>query len=171
MKPKLSNLNAAIAYQLEAMYLVEKKLMKGLPISMSKIKSAQLKEEVKKYLNSAADKRTKLKRVFGYLLSGPYKRKNLVFGEMIRQLKVVTKMSATPYIRDVMLIVFLQEVCHYKIAVYQSSLVIAEQMELAMVPDLLAEILKWEMDTSQTLSKLALSSVNHKAKDRSIPAM
>ena len=59
---KLTSLNEVLAFQLEGMYDAEKKLQHAIPLCLENIRLGTLKEEIKKYGELAAEKRTKLKR-------------------------------------------------------------------------------------------------------------
>lgn len=171
MKSSLKHLNEALAFHLEAMYDAEKKLQRGLAGAIALTKHAGLKAELKKYQSSSTDKRTKLKRVFSYLLAGPFKRKNPVIDAMLATVKAVSKVGGTPQLRDVMILTSVNELVQYKIAAYRTGLILADQLDLGTARDLLDEILQWEKESGNALGRIAITSIHPKAKDVTLPAL
>jgi ferritin-like metal-binding protein YciE len=163
MKPVLNNLNEALSYQLEGMYDAEKKLQKALPDCFNAATSQTLKNEIKKYFESTQDKRLKLKRIFSYLLVQPFNRKNNVIDKMLEDCQAISRQTNAKALRDAMLIGHLQEINHYKISSYGTAKAFASLMELQHVADLLGEVIAWEKETDQILTKIAMKEVNEKA--------
>jgi ferritin-like metal-binding protein YciE len=163
MKPKVNNLNDALAYQLEGMYYVEKKLQKTLPDCINHATSRALKSQIKKYLDSARDKRVKLKRIFSYLLTGPFDCKNKVIEKLMEEESKILKYTNNSELKDALLIGNLQAINHYKISVYGTAKAFALILELQKVVDLLQEVLDWEKEANQALTKIAIKEVNEKA--------
>lgn len=163
MRPALKTLHEALAYQLEGLYDAEKKLQKAIPNCLGKITASSLKSEMEKYLGSAADKRTKLKRIFSYLLVDRFGKKNKVIETMLEETHDILEYTSTNSIRDAVMIGCVQTINHYKIAGYGTALAFAMELKLNTVSDLLHEILEWEKETDRTLTKIALKEVNEKA--------
>ncbi len=162
MKPFISNHAKALTYLLEDMYDAEKKIQKNLPALESLITSSKLKSEVGKYHESAGDKRIKLKRIFSYLLVGRFGRENEAIHELLKESRVLGKVTVPSDLRDRMIIVSLQEINQCKIAVYEAALVLADQMNLVTVTELLEEILNWERETSSSFSRIGLQQLSKK---------
>lgn len=163
MKLALNNLNEALTYHLEGMYDGEKKLQKALPHLFSYATSSVLKSEIKKYLNSVKDKRLKLKRVFSYLLAGPFGRKNKVIDKILKDGSKILECTRANELRDALLIGHLQGLVHYKISSYGIAKDFASRLDLQNVTDLLQEVLEWEKETDKMLTKIATKEVNKKA--------
>ncbi len=162
MKPVLNDLNKALTYQLEGMYDAEKRLQKFIPGYVKLATSRALKAEFKNYLESTADKRTKLKRIFSYLLAGPFGRKNKAVDKMLKDAKDFAKFASVPQLRDVILIASLQDISQYKISSYTTAKAFAMELGLDQVFELLSEILAWEKNTNESLSKMALKGMTKK---------
>jgi len=163
MKPQLKTFNQALTFQLEAMYDAEKKIQKSFSGLEKKISSATLRKEVTRYLDSSADKRSKLKRVFSYLLTGPYGRKDAVMGELLSDVKDIFRLSDSPLLRDSMFIAAMQNFIHYKIAAYGTAKAFAEELSLNTVVHLLDQILRWEKEADKVLTRIAMQQINTKA--------
>lgn len=163
MKSRITNLNQALTYQLEGMYDAEKKLMKYLPACMKRTPSRALKGELKGYIESARDKRIKLKRIFSYLLTGPYGRKNKVMDSQIGDIKDMQKLVSTPELQDAMLLSSIQNICHSKIAAYGTAKAWAEELDIKPVVNLLNEVLEWEKESNAAMTAIAQKGVSKKA--------
>jgi ferritin-like metal-binding protein YciE len=163
MKTQINNLNDALAYQLEGMYYAEKTLQKLLPVCIEQTTSRALKNEIKKYLDSARDKRVKLKRVFSYLLTGPFGRKNKVMEGFLKDKERLQKCVKNSDLKDAILIGDLQAIAHYKISTYGTAKALAAALELQKVVDLLQEILEWEKEADNSFTKVGMKEVNERA--------
>ncbi len=162
MKPSINTLNNALTYHLEGMYDAEKRLQKCIPGCLQWVSSRDLKGALKNYLESAADKRTKLKRIFSYLLAGPFGRKNEAIGKMLGEVEDISKYPSTPDLRDTILAASLKGITAYKVSAYSTAMAFAVELGLDEVTDLLGDIVDWEIDTDKALSKIILKGVNKK---------
>lgn len=162
MKNKLTSLSEVLAYQLEGMYDAEKKLQHGIPICVESIKLEALRQEVKKYGELSTDKRTKLKRIFSYLLVERFGRKNKVIDSLLKDTQKMLSYASTDHLRDAVALACIQNINHYKIANYNTALAFAIKLNLETVSDLLHEILAWEKETAAVLTKIAFEELNKK---------
>lgn len=157
MKKYFNNLNEILAYQLEAMYVAEKKLQITLAECVQGISAKKLKNEFKKYLESSGDKRLKLKRIFSYLLIKPSDRKSKPVVKMLDELKAILGSSTSDELKNAQLVGSLKAISHYKVAIYSTSQMFSNELELKAVSDLLSEIIAWENETYDALTKIAES--------------
>jgi ferritin-like metal-binding protein YciE len=162
---KLTNLNEILAFQLEGMYEGEKALQHQLPTFSEGVQNLRLREEIKKYLDRSIEKRSKLKRIFSYLLVPASKRKNKVVEVLIKEAQAVVDKASESYLRDVVFAACLQTINHYNAANYRAALAIAVALNLDQVTDLLHEILQWENETFIALEKIAFEELG---KDESV---
>ncbi len=162
-KPSLNNLNEVLTYILEGMYDAEKQIQEVIPEWSQHTNTTSIKNQVKRYAENTRDKRTKLKRVFSYLLTGPFKRKNGVVKKMLKEWSVVSGMTESKPLADVLFISFLMGLIEFKKTKYFSARNIALQLNLQTVADLLDEIVVWEKETANALTKIALAETNQKA--------
>jgi len=156
---KLTNLNEVLAFQLEGMYEGEKELQHQLPNFSESARNPRLKEEMKKYLERSFEKRSKLKRIFSYLLVPASKRKNKVVEVLFKETRELADKATEGYLRDVVFAAFLQSINHYNAANYRASLALAVDLNLDQVTDLLHEILQWENETFVALEKIAFEEL------------
>ena len=125
----------------------------------------RLGPEIKKYGETTRDKRTKLKRIFSYLLAGPFKRKSTVVTEMRDDWSRISAMTGSRQLADVTFIVFMQGMIRYKRSEYISARDMALQLNLTTVVDLLEEIMDWEQEAKTALTRIALTEVNQKVRE------
>ncbi len=159
---KLTNLNEVLALQLEGMYDAEKKIQHHLPILSEGVQHHSLKEEIKKYVERSVEKRTKLKRIFSYILIQKSKRKNKVIESIFNETRELAHQASESYLRDVILAACLQSINHYSVANYRASLAVALALNLEQVADLLDEILQFEKEISTALEKIAFEELQKK---------
>ena len=162
---KLTNLNEVLAFLLEGMYEGEKELQHQLPTFSERVRNPRLKEEINKYLERSIEKRSKLKRIFSYLLVPASKRKNKVVEVLFKETRELADKASESYLRDVVFAACLQSVNHYNAANYRAALALAVALNLEQVTDLLHEILRWENETFIALEKIAFEELG---KDESV---
>lgn len=163
MKPTISNLTDALAYQLNELYDAEQKLKQAVKTCSQHVSSPALKSELIKYGDSCGDKRIKLERVFNYLMKEPAKSTSKTMDTLIGHTREMLTSSISGAMKDVLLIACLHTINHFKMAGYGTSLTFARELELETATDLLEQVLTWEKETDKRLSKIALHDVNVKA--------
>lgn len=162
MKTPVSNLPQALAHQLKGLYDAEKKLLKALPVCSKGITSSVLRNEVVRYAANGEDRLIKLERIFNFLVEEPEGIRNHIIEQLIDETHVMLKQTAPGLVGDVMFISCVQNIVHYKITGYRTALVVAEELQLDPVPDLLLQILEWEKETDLALSKISVEEMNLK---------
>jgi ferritin-like metal-binding protein YciE len=155
----LTCINEFLAFHLEGMYDGEKKLQRYLPAISVVVRHKGLKEEIDQYVARAAEKRSKLKRIFGYVLVPPFKRKNKVIETLIKEVLEALEQASGDAVQDAVITAFVQSINHYNIANYNIALAFAVELNLDVVADLLHEILEWEKKTDTSLTKIAFEEL------------
>ena len=161
MKTKINSLNDALAFLLQELYYTETKLKEEFPPCCSEITSRKIRSEIENYTGSADNKMLKLERVFNYLMKEPISRKNDVVNALLNETHQVLSATTSTHLRDILSIGCLQNINAYKIAGYRSAYMFAVEMELDTATDLLQQILEWEIDSSKSLSALAIEEFNN----------
>ena len=156
---KLTNLNEVLAQQLEGMYHGEKQLQHELPTFSEGVQHVRLKEEMTKYIERSVEKRSKLKRIFSYLLVPNTKRKSNVVEVLFKEAREMADKTSEGYLRDTVFTACLQSINHYNAANYRAALALAVELNLEQVTDLLHEILQWENETFLALEKIAFEEL------------
>lgn len=105
--------------------------------------------------SQAREKRLKLKRIFSYLLTDRFGRKNKVADAMISNLHALVKNVSLPEAKNLLLTNCLQNYFQYRICSYENAIVLSSHLDLEKVSDLLSEIVNWERDIARRLKEVA----------------
>lgn len=159
MKTQLNTLNKVLTFHLEGMYDAEKIIQYELPELVRHMDSSDAGDIVSKYAESANDKRLKLKRIFSYLLTGPFKRSNGVAESVLAEGADLIHMTDKGDHRDLLIVSALEALSEYKVTSYNTALKIALQMGLTKVAELLEDVISWEVESAQNMSDFVSQSV------------
>jgi len=155
MKTVIHSTQDALAYLLQGLYYTETTLKETLPSCCSAISSIRIRDEFKKYADSASNKLLKLERAFNYLMTEPMTRKNEAVHQLMTEMHHILAGTTSAHLRDILSIGYIQNINTYKISCYRSAYLFAVELELDTVTDLLQQILEWEIDASKILNQLA----------------
>jgi ferritin-like metal-binding protein YciE len=153
MKNKITNLTQALTYVLEGMYDSEKKTQRDLPELIEKLKPGGIKKLAVQYLESSKDKRLKLKRIFSYVLAGPFGRKSKVTAKSFEEINEAIKITGGSA-REVLVLSGLESLMEWKLAAYTRAADIAAHVDLDAAAGLLEEITGWEKESLRQLRKI-----------------
>lgn len=160
MSYSIKNLNQALAFQLEGVY----DIVKALQADVSKVSKLVSDHEIRMVFNAyrqnLGDQRLKLKRIFGYVLNGPYGRKTSHSANAIAQWDDVGEVNTLPALRDVLLAGSLELSIQYLIAAYTSARYVAMRLELDIVVRLLDELIDSEEEFAQNMKRLSATQIN-----------
>lgn len=160
MKKAITTLQDALAFQLQGLYYAETKVKEEFKTCNHHLSSVKLKSEIERYMESAESKVLKLERIFNYLMQEPLSRRNTVIIKLMDETEQMLSISDSPHIKDILMIGCIQNICAYKISSYKTSYLLAVELELDIVSDLLQDILEWELETGKALSILAIEEFN-----------
>ena len=155
----ICTLNDALALQLSSMLDAEYILLAEVNRLTPYTQYRPLEKAVRLYSEQSADKINKIERIFNYLMTEPVRTPNIVVGRMAEETLNVMKHCTSARLRDVMLTSAFQTINQYKFAVYHSAQVIALELEVETVSDLLTEIVEWERDSAKNFNELALDEI------------
>jgi ferritin-like metal-binding protein YciE len=157
MNSKIKNLNEALTYQLEGLYDAEKKLQKQIPDLLLHLASSDLKTALQDFKVNRKEARIKLKRIFSYLLSGPYQKKNKVVDQLLNEVIAISEIKASSQLKDLLSISTFLAIVNYQLSTYRSAKSMASILDLDVVVEQLDEIIKWLQQTDRVLSKINVS--------------
>jgi ferritin-like metal-binding protein YciE len=95
-----------------------------------------------------------------YLMMEPVVRKNEVVNKIIDETEYLLAYTAPPYLKDIVMIGCLENINAYKASAIQTAYLMAVELELDTVADLLQQILRWEMVTCKELTDLSIHEFN-----------
>jgi ferritin-like metal-binding protein YciE len=159
MTRKINSLQELLARQLEELYDGEKRLQHDLHARQSAAARLAFKEELQKFESQCSDARMKLKRIFSYLLMGPFKIKSNTISGFIKDLDMMASSIADVHDREMFTRSSFLCINTYKVTAYNSALDISHKLALDPVSDLLNEIIATVIGCDTKLQKMqALSS-------------
>jgi ferritin-like metal-binding protein YciE len=156
----LQNMQDALAYQVQGLMNTEVRIRETFGDFNCHDLSMTLQEELNRYGQSAEDKITKLERIFNYLMVHEVSRRDDAANALLAEMKCTVEEPSNVPLRDILIIGCMQKITAYKTAAYQSASLLAAELELDTVAELLEQILKWEMKSSRTLSAIAIEAFN-----------
>lgn len=160
MKPIITTLQEALAYQLNGLIYAEKTLRDEFEICSKQLTSRELTVEIQHYIGNADNKIQKLDRIFNYLMQEPRPRKNEVIVRMIADTHHLLDLTPSGHLRDILMIGCVQSINAYKVTVYRTAYRYILELELDTAADFAQQILDWELETSKTLAALSTHEFN-----------
>lgn len=157
MSSSIKSLNQALAFQLEGVYEMVKQMQNNLSKASKFIDDQEIRMVFNEYRRSLGDQRLKLKRIFSYLLSGPYGRKAM--REFAPWDDIINK-DILPSLRDILFTTSLQQEVQTIINTYIQTRYIAMRLDLDIVVRLIDEILDEEEAVAQTLKRISSTKIN-----------
>jgi ferritin-like metal-binding protein YciE len=142
------------------LYYSEKKINAEFGTCSHEISSKPLKDEIRKYIQSADEKLLKYERIFNYLMQEPDSRKNKVVVKMLEDTSEMLSFTDSYHLRDILMVSCFQNLNAYKISCLKIAYMFALELELDTAADLLQQILESEMETAKALSRIAIEEFN-----------
>lgn len=158
MKKSISTLEDALAFELQTSYNGEQILRDGIQACVQELNSASLKTILGKYAESANHKLLKVERMLSYLLQEPEIKRNEVIGKLLEETQCAES-GCSCKVSDILLTSSFRQIIQYKISVYKTALMLAMELELEVVSDLLHQVLEWERKTDKVLKELELEAL------------
>jgi ferritin-like metal-binding protein YciE len=165
MKTSIVDFQSALSVQLETMRNTEELIQSSLTGFARCLTDKQLKDLVKRYARSSRYKRLKLKRMFSYVLRGPFLIKGSPAKEVMRTMDDISKKSVKG-ITDLLCASTLLGLVHYKVSIYQTAKEMAAYCALEEVSDLLNEILVMENEFIPEIKTCIDQCCNTKARGK-----
>jgi ferritin-like metal-binding protein YciE len=179
MEP-INDLRNLLKHELQDLYSAEVQLIKALPDMEKKATNPKLKKAFSDHLEVTKEHRNRLNKVQQMLSDEKATPENKGFfaklfsseeGDthckamegLIKEGKSLMSDNMTPEVMDAALIAAAQKVEHYEISSYGTARAYAIQLGLNSVTSLLKETLDEEYEADDSLTELALGTVNLKA--------
>lgn len=160
MNKSIGTLQDALSYQLQGMLNAEDRLGNELKICSHQITSPEVKELIQSYIDNTENNKLKLDRVFNYLMIEPVPRKHEVIKKMLDETQHLLTCVSSPHLKDVLMIGCVKNINAYMVATYQTSYLMAVELEMDTPTDLIQQILEGEMNTDKSLSGLSIREFN-----------
>ena len=172
----MNHLRDLLVYDVHDLYSAEEQIIDALPAMISKANNQQLKQALERHLTVTKQQRDRLDRV-KQLLGEKSKNDDAnifssLFGSgstckgmegIISEGEKVMGIDMSAEVMDAAIIECAQKVEHYEICGYGTAKAYAEELGLIDVAQLLQQTLMEEYDADDSLTSLAIGSVNRKA--------
>lgn len=150
----------AIVYQLQRLRYTEAKVRNELIGCRMGAGSSLVMSELEKYAADADSKLLKLEHAFNYLMKEPENGKNGVIDKLFIESHELLDSVESQGLKDLLLICCLQQITAYKMSTYKTAYILAIEMDLDNVADLLHQILEWERETARALNAISTTGFN-----------
>lgn len=150
--------------ELKDILWAEKALLKALPKMRKAATGKELAASFEKHLSETEGQIAIVEQVFEWMGEKPKTKKCDAMEGLISETEsIISDTEKGSAIRDAGLILAAQKVEHYEIATYGTLAAFADAMQEPKVAKLLRSILRDEKKSDQTLTALALESINEEA--------
>ena len=160
MSKEIKTLQDALAYELQGMVYAEKKLKHEFHSCRNYVTSAEVRNVIEEYVDNADNVNMKLDRIFNYLMVEPVARRNEVINKLIDETQHLLTFTTSPHLKDILMIGCIRNVNAYKTASYQTSYLMATELDMDTPADLIQQILELELNTGRSLSCLSIHEFN-----------
>ena len=142
------------------LYWAEKHLRKALPKMQSAATSEELQNAFESHLEQTEEHVARLEEIFKMLEEKPQGKKCDAMQGLLDEGKSIIEETEPGAVRDAGIIAAAQKVEHYEIASYGTLVAFANALGESDAAELLEETLNEEKEADQTLTDIAMSSVN-----------
>jgi ferritin-like metal-binding protein YciE len=160
MNKSIKTLQDALSYELQGMLYTEEKVSNEFKACSCHITSPEVMNVIQAYIENAENVKLRLERVFNYLMIEPVYRKNEVINKMIEETQHLLTYATSPHLKDILMIGCIKNINAYKTASYQTSYLMAVELEMDTPADLIQQNLEWEVNTGKSLSGLSIREFN-----------
>lgn len=154
MRSRIHTIEDALVFQLQGLYYSEARIVSEFKNHSHELGSDFVVEKLKSYSASAAEKTLKIERIFNYLMKEPLSRKNNVIDAMIHETHLMLKTTSEPELRNTLVISYLQNINAYKLSSYKTAYLLADELGIDTVCDLLQQILESEYQATENLAEV-----------------
>lgn len=161
MNKTIGTLQDALSYQLQGMMYAEDKVKDEFRRCSHHITSAEVRKVIEEYIDNAVNVKLRLDRVFNYLMVEPVSRKNDVITKMVEETQFLLTGTSSAHLKDIMMIACIKNINAYKTAIYQTSYLIAVELQMDTPADLIQQILEAEVSTGKGLAGLSIREFNN----------
>lgn len=162
---KMNTFEELFVHKMQSLYDMENQIIESMPTPLDMCSSQGLKDALQKHLQETEKQKEKLEVLANDLnieLEGP---SNLAMEGMIDETMEMIQDNQKSPLMDAALIAAAQAVEHHEIACYGTAAEWAEKLGFDEAKKVLAEIMDEEKASDETLSKLAVETINQQAKD------
>lgn len=161
---KSNDLSDLLNDQLRDLYNAEKQQLEALPKILLKTTSPGLKKIFNKHLEETEEQTIRLEKALGLLNESTKGGEDKVMEELIERCYKMIKKCTDDRLLDAALVHSVQCINHFEIACYGTAIAYANALEVREIARLLRKTLEEEKNIDHDLTKIAVESINEKAK-------
>lgn len=161
---ELRNLEDLFYHHLKDIYNAETQLIDALPKMEERARNDELKRAFSEHLEETRNQQKRLQEIadnLGIELTG---KKCEAMEGLIREAQELISEDAKDHVRDAGLIADAQKIEHYEISAYGTAREYAKALNKQDIAEMLDQILQEESNADEKLNKIAIGSINVKAK-------
>jgi ferritin-like metal-binding protein YciE len=158
-----AGLTALFEDSLKDIYWAEKALLKALPKMSKNATSPELKNAIDEHLAVTEEQVARVEEVFGVIGKPAKAKKCEAMAGLIKEGEEMMQSTEKGMVRDAAIIAASQKIEHYEIASYGTLATFARTLGETEAADLLDQTLEEEKEADQTLTQVAVSSINVQA--------
>lgn len=160
MNKPIHSLQDALSYQLQRLLYTEQQFRQELSACLRKVTSREVRQTIETYLDSTRDSAARLDRVYDCLMLDPVPRKDDVIPVIIRENRDVLARINSPHLADFLVVSCAKTIQVYKAGLYQSCYLLAAELGLDGVADLIQQLLEGELAAGRSLTLISVNEFN-----------
>lgn len=161
---RITNLKGLLIEQIRELYNGEQQQVYFLTNVLKQTEHKELKSIIQNHIKETQEQIKRLKNMLNQLFISPIGEHSEIMKGMINEANDLIDRSASPKIKDVIIISSIQYMKHFEIAGYGSAYAYAEELGRMDIADQLHISLSEEKEVNNLLSDIALDEINPKAK-------
>lgn len=161
---RITNLKGLLIEQIRELYNSEQQQVYFLTNVLKQAEHKELKSIIQNHIKETQEQIKRLKNMLNQLFISPIGEHSEIMKGMINEANDLIDRSASPKIKDVIIISSIQYMKHFEIAGYGSAYAYAEELGRMDIADQLHISLSEEKEANNLLSDIALDEINPKAK-------
>lgn len=156
----IHSVSDALAYTLSNLYHSEQFMRDNFRTLAGKLTSPTLAVQLEEQVCGCENNLLKLERIFNYLMQDPVTGNRDAMIQLINDTVRLTASAHNHYLKDVLIIGGIQNIQAVKISNYRMAYMLAAELELDTVVDLVQQILEQETEATRSLSNLFIQRFN-----------
>ncbi len=161
---RITNLKGLLIEQIRELYNGEQQQVYFLTNVLKQTEHKELKSIIQNHIKETQEQIKRFKNILNLLFISPISEHSEIMKGMINEANDLIDRSASPKIKDVVIISSIQYMKHFEIAGYGSAYAYAEELGRMDIADQLHISLSEEKEANNLLSDIALDEINPKAK-------
>lgn len=156
----IHSVSDALAYTLSNLFHSEQLMRDHFRVLADKLTSPTLAVQLEEQVCGCENNLLKLERIFNYLMQEPASGHRDAMTQLISDTVRLTASVHNHYLKDVLIIGGIQNIQAVKISNYRMAYMLAVELELDTVVDLIQQILEQETEATKALSTLFIYRFN-----------